>query len=381
MRRVFGLPIVLSALTLSAVVYLPGQAVAAAPSAPMAVADTTAHAPAALRTTAQAPKPVTALTAAAPAAKPVPARALRVLAILATWSAPDALTRERAQHQLFKDSAAWYAEVSYGRMTLSGDVTPWVRIAGPDAGLCYKNHRQVMEQAKAAARAAGYDAGKYDKTLVYFPRSPHRDCGGYTGWAYVGGTDIWLHGRMDRKSIVHELGHALGLRHASSLQCKDGATPTVLDGTCAHTEYGDIADAMGQSGFVGQFSAPGKETLGWLGSRTDDVTGGGRTVLSTLGDRRADTVAAKIRAGKRTYYLEYRRATGVDSHLPARVTDGLVVHVVDPTYGANPMLLDLNPGGSLRDAALRPGSSWTTPEGVVLQVGVPTATGLPITVS
>jgi hypothetical protein len=306
----------------------------------------------------------------------------RVLVVLASWTAPDAVTPASAAAQVFGDGDGWEREVSYGAVGITGDVTPWVSIAGPDGGLCYTNHRQVMAQAKAAALAAGYDATAYDRTIVYFPRSTNPDCSGYGGWAYQPGTEVWLNGTMDRRSTMHEQGHSEGLPHAGSLLCVDNTgNPVTLAATgCTRSDYGDPSDAMGSSAYVGHYSAPQKARIGWLGG-TADLSAGGSVTLAPYEAAGTAARAATVSTGTgRTYWLEYRTAMGADASLTAGNVGGVLVHMTDPTVSAAPVLLDMTPDNDFTDAALRPGTTWTTPEGWAITAGSATAYGMAVTV-
>jgi hypothetical protein len=312
-----------------------------------------------------------------------PATRRRVLVILASWTAPDSVTPASAAAQVFGDGDGWEREVSYGAVGITGDVTPWVSIAGPDLGLCYTNHRQVMAQAKAAALLAGYDATAYDRTIVYFPRSTNPDCSGYGGWAYQPGTEVWLNGSMDRRSTMHEQGHAEGLPHAGSLLCVDNTgNPVTLAATgCTRSDYGDPSDAMGASAYVGHYSAPQKSRLGWLGT-TADLSAGGSATLAPYEAAGTAARAATVSTGTgRTYWLEYRTALGADAALTAGNVGGVLVHMTDPTVSPAPVLLDMTPDNDFTDAALRPGSSWTTPEGLVITAGAAASYGMAVTVA
>src|SRR3954452_16120340 len=68
----------------------------------------------------------------------------RVLVMLATWTAPDAVTPASAAAQLFSDSNGWYRDASYGALGQVGDVTPWLTIAPPATG-CYNDHLTLMD--------------------------------------------------------------------------------------------------------------------------------------------------------------------------------------------------------------------------------------------
>ncbi|MDX6198280.1 MAG: hypothetical protein QOJ79_1431 [Actinomycetota bacterium] len=321
----------------------------------------------------------TAATSTATAAKTQ--KLTRVLVILATWNSPDAVTPAQAVQQVGSDDGAWLADTSYGEMGLSATATPWLHISGPDGGRCWANQSQIMDQAKSAAAGAGFGAAAYDRTMLYFPHADDSDCAGYGGWSYQPGTDIWINGMMDRRTTVHELGHAMGLMHASSLSCTAAGTPVPLSSTCTTDVYGDATDAMGSSGYAAQYSAIAKDRMGWLAGRTADLTNGGTANLAPMAGNTTGTVAATIKAGARTYYLEYRKPVGEDATLPGGLAAGAVVHVVDPSIAPNSLLLDMTPGGNVLDAALLPGHAWVTPEGTTIRVGRPVDGRLPVSVS
>jgi hypothetical protein len=302
------------------------------------------------------------------------------LVMLASWTQPDAVTPEWASSQLFGDSADWFQEVSYGRMTQSGDVTPWLQIAGPTSG-CYADHQTLMTQAKAAAAARGYNPAAYGNHVLYFP-----SCGGdaawYSGWAYVGSTGTWLNGYLDRRVITHEIGHNLGLWHSNSNLCSDGG----LAGTCTFQEYGDDYDAMGSSNHVAHYSASQKAAIGWLDGRTVDLSAGGRATLAPMSVVTAATPQAAVVSmpSGRRYWLEYRRAEGFDAWLPGGATNGVLIHATGAGSGSSsnaPSLLDVSPddGVSVATAALKPGQTWTSTDGVWVRAGAITSAGVEVT--
>ena len=91
-------------------------------------------------------------------------------------------------------------------------------------------YRTWATQAKAAAAAdavaAGLDLTSGSVLKVYaFPRAA--SC----GWAGLGempGDENWTNGYMTLGVIGHEIGHNLGVHHASTLDCRNasnGRTP------------------------------------------------------------------------------------------------------------------------------------------------------------
>jgi hypothetical protein len=304
----------------------------------------------------------------------------RVLVILATWTQPDSVTQAQAQQQFFGADNTWFNQVSYGAYGLTGDVTPWVTIAGPDNGLCLGNSAQVLSQAEAAALADGFNSTLYDRTVVYFPSQSSPDCSGYAGWSYQPGNVVWLNGAMDLRTTVHEQGHNLGLGHAHADVCQDAAGSYVtLSTTCQYDEYGDAYDAMGASGYAADYSAGLKSGLGWGNARAVDLTAGGTAVLSPI-ESTTGTPYITVNAGSDVYYVETRAAVGPDAQLPSAATDGVIVHQLDPT-SQQVGLLDMTPDGNFSAPALRFGGAWGLPNGMWLNVGSPTSAGVPVSVT
>ncbi len=321
------------------------------------------------------------------AAAPNPTGTTRVLVMLAHWRTPDSVTQAGAAAQMFSDSSAWFRDASYTQLGQAGDVTPWMQITGPTGGKCFEDHMNVMNQAKSAATARGYNVANYDNYVLYFPNNSWQtgsDCNGAAGWAYVGAQNTWLNGYMDRRVTVHEQGHNYGLWHAHSHLCSSGG----LSGTCSWSDYGDDFDAMGASGLVGHFNAAHKDQLGWMTGRKVDLTAGGSATLAPLARDAAATSGAVVRVSStRAYWLEHRQAVDHDASLPAYATDGVQVRVVDPAVGGSDdtgsNLLDVRPsdGVSVTSATLRPGQTWTSPERFSFRVDGLSAAGAAVTVT
>jgi hypothetical protein len=72
----------------------------------------------------------------------------------------------------------------------------------------------------------------------------------WSGLAMVGSPDrpakdTWFNASSGCVVLVHEPGHNLGLKHASSMKCGTEVFVDAPDGVCTHSEYGDTLDAMG----------------------------------------------------------------------------------------------------------------------------------------
>ncbi|HYN70883.1 MAG TPA: fibronectin type III domain-containing protein, partial [Nakamurella sp.] len=304
---------------------------------------------------------------------------------------------------MFTDSSGWYSQASYGALTQTGAVTPWLHIAAPAGNKCFGDMHNEMTTAKSAALAAGYNSANYDRTVLYFPNdsAANSDCAGYSGWASVSGTEIWLNGYMDRRVTVHEQGHNYGLLHANSLACKEAGSGNGIAlasaANCVSTEYGDDYDAMGGSGYVGSFSGGEKNRMGWLVGHKAALAPGGTVTIAPLETAAAVNAAYFTASATRTYWLEYRLRIGIDAGLPAAVTDGVLIHLDDAAYRSKFELLDQKPASynNFADATLGAGSSWTTPDGFTFVVtdvspsgatvrlisGSPTTPGVPAAVA
>ena len=314
-----------------------------------------------------------------------PSGTTRSLVMLVEWAGlpRDGVTQASAAQQMFTDTNGWYREASYGAVGITGDVTPWMTITAPAGNKCYAEMHTIMDQATSQAAARGYDWQSYDSLVVYFPWAgglPGSDCGTSAGWAYIGGNSVWLNGYMDRRVTVHELGHNFGLEHSNSYMCPGGGIGTT---GCTYSEYGDDYDAMG-AWDAAHFSASQKHRLQWMGGgRTLDWTEGGSAKLVPMTEATSAPHIAQIRArADRTYWLEYRRPDGYDAVLPPGGHDGVLLHVEDYGISFGPALLDASPsdGVGVPTASLKPGQTWTSPEGYKVTLASMDASGAQVSV-
>jgi chitodextrinase len=158
--------------------------------------------------------------------------------------------------------AAYYAESSWGKLTLSGTVFGWYSIPGTSAGC---NYTQWANDANAAAAAAGVNLSAYTYKVYAFPSVS--SCG-WSGLAYLPGTQSWLNGTggMSLRVMAHELGHNFSTHHASSLSCTNGGLRVSLSANsanCTSSEYGDPFSVMG-SASARQHTNFSRGNFGWL---------------------------------------------------------------------------------------------------------------------
>jgi hypothetical protein len=257
--------------------------------------------------------------------------------------------------------ADYYEEASFGQLWLSGDVVgPYtIDYASTDSCLPY----DWSMAADAAAQADGFDVRAYDRKIYVLPAS--RTCG-FAGLGSVGGrpSRSWVF-RCDLEDVYgHELGHNLGMNHAST----------------ATSQYGDTSDIMGMAGFeLRQPNAPHKEQLGWIEpQKVLEVTASGRFDIAPLELHSSETVLpqvlkiAKPDTGEH-YHLSFRQPIGFDVNLKSYDRDRLHVHRYGGTGGRTFLLAKLSEDESFADAVnavtVTPRTQTSTYTSVEVQLG------------
>jgi chitodextrinase len=259
---------------------------------------------------------------------------------------------------------AYYNEESFGQLTMTGNVTPWLEISNDNTGCAYGTWASA---ANSAATAAGISLSGYTNYVYAFPQTG--SCG-WAGLAYLPGTQSWTNGAMSLRVIGHELGHNFGVHHANSMSCTSGGVRVWLAAPsgCTSSEYGDPFDIMGSAStrhennfFLGQ--------LGFLASADkQDVTTSGQYQLGVAEQSGSTPKLLRVaRAGTSTYfYLEFRQPFGAYFDTFGS-TDAVVRGVtirLGPDYPtrAQSQLLDTTPGTSgFSDASLLTGQSVSDP--------------------
>jgi hypothetical protein len=221
---------------------------------------------------------------------------MRVLVIRATWGpTPGEEARVAAD---FDEAAAFFRRASFGKLDVSFEFTPWVR-AYENTAICPSPEDEEDERrsalgpisalARIAAASAGYDPLAYDRVVFFLPNPV---CG-FPGLGVRGEVLLANPDQLSSPTIVHELGHTLGLAHATSSACARG---------CRVLRYGDHLSPMGQ-GYL-DFSAFEKHQLGWL-SGTVAARRGGSYAIGAVDEATPLPQALIVPTAHGEYWLEH----------------------------------------------------------------------------
>jgi len=250
------------------------------------------------------------------------------------------------------------AEMSYNLTGLRATVTPLLTM--PHTKQWYLddyNSFTFLDDARAKAKANGYDTANFDLDCVNFkPIYPD-----WTALGYVGGKGIWFQTSNRVEIAVHEFGHNYGLWHANAW---NPASPETIFGPGLNEEYGNPLDTMATAvGAEYHFNACHKNLLGWLpDARVLTITSNG---LYRLYSHDTPTLssffhALQIQKDSRYYWIEFRnRLTG------NKWTQNGVLLSWAPwsESGGGNQLLDTTPGSvdGRNDSAITLGRTFSDP--------------------
>jgi len=196
----------------------------------------------------------------------------------------------------------YFKEQSYNQVDLEGEVHGWYELSQNGAG-CDVDAWAAAAKAKAAAEGVVLSA--YDSIAYVFP--DQADCS-WGGLAELPGNDLWLNGTISQGVASHELGHNMGVHHASALACGSVA----YGSSCSKLEYGDPFSSMGSGS---------RRMAGWhlqqLGyfqpGNVQTVSADGRYNIRTTLNASPDPQVLKIPRGTsgEYYYVDLRGSGGV----------------------------------------------------------------------
>jgi hypothetical protein len=211
---------------------------------------------------------------------------------------------------LIADLNQYYTAMSYGLMSFalaeSGSVvTETLRL--PEPSSAYDNNfTKFIEATRQVAAAAGYAPGEFDFDIICTGSKPGTFFGGI---AYVGGPGMWIPNNNFNIGVVgHELGHNLGLPHASFWNTGDQSTI----GPGFRQEYGDLFDSMGvPGGSASHFNTRFKHFLGWIPDNDAPIITTSGTYRIAAHDHPASSGRRALRLERNdslNYWVEFRQS-------------------------------------------------------------------------
>jgi hypothetical protein len=235
---------------------------------------------------------------------------------------------------------ALYRDASRGQLGWSGSVVGPFTIPGVSTDQC--DLWAWAAAADAQASASGVALADYARKLYVMPPN---SCPG-AGFGTVGGSPsaAWVFACDVKGLYSHELGHNLGLDHAS--------TPLA--------EYGDGTDPMSTAGSrLRGINAPHRQQLGWISGEQMQVvrTNGTYEVAPLSRDPGAVAVPQALLIPKpdtdEYYYLSYRLAEGFDNYIDLGYHNRISVHRYkgDGSPSNTYLLTGLDDGQQFADAA------------------------------
>jgi Gametolysin peptidase M11 len=311
-------------------------------------------------------------------------RSVAIVVITFAGGAPPAYSDAFLQGVLVSNSNSvsnYFSEQSYGAVSFrgltnaAGDVFH-ATIAADGSG-CNSTTSNTAgwptwgSQAQAAVGAS--TLARYDHVIYVF--NSHNTCG-WAGLGYMPGREVYIDNAFQLSVVAHELGHNLGVHHASSLRCIAGGQPvafSTVSGACSSSEYGDPYDIMGNSA-TNQQNAFHKLQSGWLGGtsggRVKTITASGDYTVTPLEQSSgvALLLVPNVTGGAigQDFALDLRQAYG--SYFDAfaagsPATAGVEIHLVQTPGSGSPIqtqLIDTTPQTStFNDAALVPGATFS----------------------
>ena len=226
---------------------------------------------------------------------------LKVLVVPVTWG-PEPFTKAEIEGAVFGRAADRLHRASFGKLTVTGTVLPWQKVL--TARMFCSDRQRIYN---LAAVAAGSQVGDYGDVMVVLP--PFGPCD-ELGHGDIGGDRLWIYGTLDTITLVHELGHTLGLDHANAW----------VRGRAR--EYGDPFSTMGHG--PGDWDAHAKWQLGW-GIRIADAHEG-VFGLGPLERPSALAQALRVRTAGNDFWIDHREPVGLDGWLTPRLASGVLIH-------------------------------------------------------
>lgn len=293
--------------------------------------------------------------------------------------------------------AQYFSEASFGKLLTPGETAPVTDYTGNPC----QNYGSPM------ANALRGSIGSYDSYIWFYGTEQGSPCGG-GGWGAQGTwndheRDLWMNGNVWPTAIPHEVGHNIGLMHASSMRC---GNQRLADDprSCQTEEYGNPFNIMGNAG-VGHMSGMEKwYTEIFEGCNGVRVRASGTFNLLPIETECEGIQALQVPMPKtryydtdqsngsnpaRFYYLELRTSVGLDTGMTPQVVVHISDEIADPDeICERSAVLDMTPetsGWQLPLAGfegLKAGQTFEDPAGgVSFSVGTIGSSGASVTVT
>ncbi|KVH14061.1 carbohydrate-binding protein [Burkholderia anthina] len=296
----------------------------------------------------------------------------RVLLITGRFTGQTANPAEPIRKAVFGDgddfsSLAHYLKLaSRGKFGIEGTMLTDVDLGDFPKGC---DSVAIRAQAKAAAKARGVDAGKFNLLFVDFPSN--RECR-FSGLAGSPGAWILSNGSGHGYWMwTHEFGHGLGVHHPDSLQhcpVKDGAV--VIGNGCVTGGIDDPTDTVGGGGRR-MYPVDYQLFTGWLSEEdVPAIVKPGTYRLAPLWSTLPGKQGYRLPRGDGSaLVLEFRRpqldmgkrGTFEDWPDTSPFVNGVTVRIMrhPNTVSIKNTLVDATPGSAdgMKDAPLMPGKS------------------------
>lgn len=264
-------------------------------------------------------------------------------------------------------------EASYNQADIAWDVYGWYELE--------ENSQDSLNSLAVADK--DIDFRKYSFAIIVDPRLSccSANLGRMTLRTDDGRTNIgvlWAHPRVFQNRdlvavLVHELGHAMSLRHAAFYNC--GTKPIDINTKCKSIEYGDPYDVMGDRARFMHYNGPHKETLLWMENTTKVALKSGTYKLNAY-ESGTGTLSLKVPRTKNAngaitdyYYLQYMTGTGFDADVSRlQPRNGPQVRFKGIVQGAGggseTHLITMSPGNLPNDVAIGKGQTFTDLSGL-----------------